>query len=255
MHHIPRKRFSQNFLTDSQVIHNIVRAILPSKNNLLVEIGPGLGALTKPLLSSLNHLHVIEIDRDIVARLQRENQETKLTTHLSDALKFDFFTLGKSLRIVGNLPYNISTPILFHLSKFTKNIYDMHFMLQKEVVERMVALHSTSNYGRLSVMLQSRFEMELLFTIPPEAFHPTPKVQSALVRMIPLKKSMVDAKKENLFASIVAASFSQRRKTLRNTLQSYLKPKDFDILQIEPKLRAENLSVSQFVAITNHLFK
>ena len=147
MRHIPRKRFSQNFLVDSQVVHNIVRAILPLRNDLLVEIGPGLGALTKPLLSSLNHLHVIEIDRDIVARLQQENTVKELTVHSSDALKFDFFTLGINLRVVGNLPYNISTPILFHLSKFSKNICDMHFMLQKEVVERMVALPSTSSYG------------------------------------------------------------------------------------------------------------
>lgn len=255
MRHIPRKRFSQNFLIDSQVVHNIVRAILPIENDLLVEIGPGLGALTQPLLRSLNHLHVIEIDRDIVARLQRENPEKNLTVHSFDTLKFDFFTLGKNLRVVGNLPYNISTPILFHLSKFVKNICDMHFMLQKEVVERMVALPSTSDYGRLSIMLQSHFEMEQLFTIPPEAFLPTPKVQSAIVRMIPLNQPMVDANKENLFAAIVAASFSQRRKTLRNTLQNYLEPKDFETLQIDPGLRAENLSVSQFVAITNHLIR
>ena len=255
MRHTPRKRFSQNFLIDSQIVHNIVRAIYPSEHDLLVEIGPGLGALTQPLLRTLSHLHVIEVDRDIVARLQRENLADKLTVHSSDALKFDFFTLGRSLRIFGNLPYNISTPILFHLSKFAENIFDMHFMLQKEVVERMVALPSTPDYGRLSVMLQNRFEMELLFIIPPEAFLPTPKVQSAFVRMIPLKQPMIDTNKESFFASIVAASFSQRRKTLRNTLKNYLKPKDFDTLQIEPGLRAENLSVSQFVAITNYLYK
>ena len=255
MRHIPRKRFSQNFLVDSQVVHNIVRAILPLKNDLLVEIGPGLGALTKPLLSSLNHLHVIEIDRDIVARLQQENTVKELTVHSSDALKFDFFTLGTNLRVVGNLPYNISTPILFHLSKFSKNICDMHFMLQKEVVDRMVALPSTSSYGRLSIMLQSHFEMERLFTVPPESFLPIPKVQSAIVRMIPLKQKMVDENKEVLFSTIVAAAFSQRRKTLRNTLQDYLKPGDFETLKIEPRLRAENLSISQFVAITNHLIR
>lgn len=255
MRHIPRKRFSQNFLIDSQVVHNIVRAILPFENDLLVEIGPGLGALTQPLLRSLNHLHVIEIDRDIVIHLQQKYPEQKLTVHSADALKFDFFTFGENLRIVGNLPYNISTSILFHLSKFTKNIYDMHFMLQKEVVERMVALPSTSDYGRLSVMLQSRFEMEQLFIIPSEAFLPAPKVQSAIVRMIPLKQPMIDTNKEKLFTTIVAASFSQRRKTLRNTLQNYLRPKDFVALQIESGLRAENLSVSQFVAITDYLIR
>lgn len=253
MRHTPRKRFSQNFLIDSQVIQNIVRAILPLENDLLVEIGPGLGALTEPLLKSVKHLHVIEIDRDIVAHLKRNNLIGKLTVHSSDALKFDYFTLGQSLRVVGNLPYNISTSLLFHLAKFSRNICDMHFMLQKEVVERMVALPSTSDYGRLSIMLQSRFVMEKLFIIQPEAFHPAPKIQSAIVRMVPLKQPMVEANKEKLFASIVAASFSQRRKTLRNTLHNFLKLKDFETLQIEPGLRAENLSVSQYVAITNYL--
>jgi len=159
MRHTPRKRFGQNFLVDSQVISDIARAIHPAEDDLLVEIGPGLGALTQPLLRLLKHLYVIEIDRDIVERLRREFPEENLTVFSADALEFDFSALGKNLRVVGNLPYNISTPILFHLSRFVKYIDDMHFMLQKEVVARMVATPSTSEYGRLSVMLQSRFEM------------------------------------------------------------------------------------------------
>ncbi|MBL79869.1 MAG: 16S rRNA (adenine(1518)-N(6)/adenine(1519)-N(6))-dimethyltransferase [Nitrosomonadaceae bacterium] len=253
MRHIPRKRFGQNFLVDPQVVHNILQAILPLRNDILVEIGPGLGALTKPLLDSINHLHVIEIDRDIVSCLTQKYSVEKLTVHSSDALKFNFSTLGKNVRVVGNLPYNISTPILFHLRKFSKNICDMHFMLQKEVVERMVAEPSTSSYGRLSIMLQCHFEMEQLFTVQPESFLPAPKIQSAIVRMIPLNRKMINEDEEDLFSAIVTAAFSKRRKTISNTLQDYLKPEDFDVLEINPRLRAENLSVAQFVAITNFI--
>ena len=159
MQHIPRKRFGQNFLVDPQIVANIVDAIRPQKDDVLVEIGPGLGALTRPLLQSLEHLHVVEIDRDIVKRLRHEFSAKKLTIHEGDVLDFDFSSLGGNLRVVGNLPYNISTPLLFHLSQFAVNIRDMHFMLQKEVVARMVAKPSTPDYGRLSVMLQCRFEM------------------------------------------------------------------------------------------------
>ncbi len=253
MYHTPRKRFGQNFLVDSQVIADILHAIHPAKNDLLVEIGPGLGALTQPLLRLLNHLHVIEIDCDIVERLRRKYTEKELTIYLASALEFDFSTLGRNLRVVGNLPYNISTPILFYLSKFATYIDDMHFMLQKEVVSRMVAKPSTSDYGRLSIMLQSRFEMEQLFVVPSEAFLPKPKVKSAIVRMVPLKKPIIDPDKEKLFATIVSTSFSKRRKTLRNNLRDYLEPEDFKKLEIEPGLRAENLSVAQFIAIVNHI--
>ena len=193
------------------------------------------------------------LDRDIVARLQREFSAEKLTVYSADALEFDFSVLGKNLRVVGNLPYNISTPILFHLSSFAENINDMHFMLQKEVVARMVAAPSTSAYGRLSVMLQCRFAMEQLFIVAPESFHPAPKVESAVVRLSPLRQALVEPGKEKLFAGVVAAAFSQRRKTLRNTLGGHLKAEDFTALEIDPGLRAENLSVIQFVAITNHL--
>ena len=253
MAHIPRKRFGQNFLVDPAIIADIISAIQPRDDDLLVEIGPGLGALTHPLLRTLNHLHVVEIDRDIVKRLQQQFPSEKLTIHAGDALEFDFATLGKNLRVIGNLPYNISTPLLFHLSQFSEHIRDMHFMLQKEVVERMVAKPSTSEYGRLSVMLQCRFEMKLLFIVPPESFHPPPKVDSAVVRMAPLTKPLVQPGKDKLFAGIVSAAFSQRRKTLRNTLRDYLKPEDYVALKIDSGQRAENLSVAQFMTITNYV--
>lgn len=250
--HRARKRFGQNFLVDRQVIADIISAIHPQPKDNLVEIGPGLGALTTPLLRLLNHLTVIEIDRDIVAQLQREHSQDKLTIHSIDALKFDFSALGGDQRIVGNLPYNISTPLLFHLSRFCTSIRDMHFMLQKEVVERMVAEPSTSSYGRLSVMLQYRFAMEQIFTVPPESFRPAPKVESAIVVMRPLNKNAPVASDEALFSRIVTAAFSQRRKTLRNTLSAYLGGEDFNCLAIDANLRAENLTVRQYVSIADY---
>ncbi len=255
MRHTPRKRFGQNFLTDTQVIANIIRAINPQAQDQLVEIGPGLGALTKPLLQILDHLDVVELDRDIVKRLEQTFDPAKLTIYSADALKFDFASLGQNLRMFGNLPYNISTPILFHISTFATNIKDMHFMLQKEVVERMVAMPSTSDYGRLTVMLQYLFEMELVFIVLPESFNPIPKVESAIVRMHPIKKPTLIAKDEKLFSQVVTSAFAQRRKTLRNTLRNYLNPEDFAVLGIDPGLRAENLSVVQFVSVANYLAK
>ncbi|HKX53840.1 MAG TPA: 16S rRNA (adenine(1518)-N(6)/adenine(1519)-N(6))-dimethyltransferase RsmA [Nitrosospira sp.] len=253
MQHTPRKRFGQNFLVDSQTVADIIHALHPRGNDVMVEIGPGLGALTRPLLQSLEYLHVVEIDRDIVKRLRDQFSAKKLTIHEGDALEFDFSSLGKNLRVVGNLPYNISTPLLFHLSQFAAHIEDMHFMLQKEVVARMVAKPSTSDYGRLSVMLQCRFEMEQLFIVSPQCFRPPPKVESAVVRMIPLKKPLIEASQEKLFAEVVSAAFSQRRKTLRNTLRNYLKSDDYLKLEIDSNLRAENLSVRQFAAIAEHV--
>ncbi|MDD5242201.1 MAG: 16S rRNA (adenine(1518)-N(6)/adenine(1519)-N(6))-dimethyltransferase RsmA [Sulfuricella sp.] len=251
-HHIPRKRFGQNFLTDQGIIQSIIRTINPKPDDVMVEIGPGLGALTDPLLKILPHLHVVEIDRDIIARLENNYPKTKLTIHAGDVLKFDFSTLGKRIRVVGNLPYNISTPILFHLSEYVGNIIDMHFMLQKEVVERMVAAPSTPEYGRLSVMLQYRYAMELQFIVPPDAFQPAPKVESAIVRMIPYADLPHPAKDEALFGAIVTAAFGQRRKVLRNTLKAYLDNAGFEALGIDPGLRAENLGVAEFVAIANY---
>ncbi|PKO47648.1 MAG: 16S rRNA (adenine(1518)-N(6)/adenine(1519)-N(6))-dimethyltransferase [Betaproteobacteria bacterium HGW-Betaproteobacteria-22] len=253
MKHIAKKRFGQNFLTDQGVISSLVEAILPKSDDLMVEIGPGLGALTKPLLQKLNRLHVVEVDRDIIRWMQNEYKNNSITIHNSDALKFDFSSLGERIRVVGNLPYNISTPILFHLLDNLKVIIDMHFMLQKEVVERMVAAPSTPAYGRLSVMLQYRLQMEYLFTVPPEAFDPAPKVESAFVRCVPYTTQPFIAKDEALFAQVVTAAFGQRRKTLRNTLKDLLNDDGFAALKIDSRLRAENLAVADFVAIANYL--
>jgi 16S rRNA (adenine1518-N6/adenine1519-N6)-dimethyltransferase len=253
MRHNPRKRFGQNFLVDQHIIAQIVAEIYPKKSDRIIEIGPGLGALTRPLLQALDHLHVIEIDRDIVSKLNQAFAQEELTIHSADALKFDFSALGSKLRIVGNLPYNISTPLLFHLSQFSEHILDMHFMLQKEVVDRMVGSPATADYGRLSVMLQYRFDMEYVFSVPAESFRPVPKVESAIVRMIPRDSSARIVKDEALFSQIVTAAFSQRRKTLRNTLQQHLTANDFSALGIDPGLRAENLSVEEFAAIANFL--
>ncbi len=253
MKHVAKKRFGQNFLTDQGVIDSLVSAISPKANDLMVEIGPGLGALTKPLLQKLDMLHVVEVDRDIIAWMQNEYAKNSITIHNSDALKFNFGTLGENLRVVGNLPYNISTPILFHLLDNVKHITDMHFMLQKEVVERMVAEPSTAAYGRLSVMLQYRLQMEYLFTVPPEAFDPAPKVESAFVRCVPYAELPFKAIDETLFAKVVTAAFGQRRKTLRNTLKELLDDEGFAALNIDSQLRAENLSVTDFVAIANYL--
>ena len=258
MKHIAKKRFGQNFLTDQGVIHSLVEAISPEENDLMVEIGPGLGALTQPLMKKLNHLHVVEIDRDIISWMESFYPKDKITIHNSDALKFNFAELAKlskenKIRVTGNLPYNISTPILFHLLNNIESIIDMHFMLQKEVVERMVAAPSTSEYGRLSVMLQYQLKMEYLITVPPEAFDPAPKVESAFVRCIPYRTLPHPAKNEALFAKIVTSAFGQRRKTLRNTLKEYLDDDGFTNVGIDSKLRAENLSVEQFVSIANFL--
>ncbi len=322
MKHVAKKRFGQNFLTDQGVISSLVEAISPRPDDLMVEIGPGLGALTKPLLQKLNQLHVVEVDRDIISWMQKEyakplnGKQVSIAIHNSDALKFDFAQLAqdqissslvmdarrqgegvektrvsekanlqsklseaaeakvhqiqrdadnaantadapkmKKLRVVGNLPYNISTPILFHLLDNVSTIIDMHFMLQKEVVERMVATPSTPAYGRLSVMLQYWLQMEYLFTVPPEAFDPAPKVESAFVRCVPHAVLPFKANDEALFAQVVTAAFGQRRKTLRNTLKGMLDDDGFTALNIDSQLRAENLGVADFVAIANYLTK
>lgn len=257
MSHRAKKRFGQNFLVDERIIADIVSSIRPEPDDNMVEIGPGLGALTRPLLQKLHHLHVVEIDRDIIARMKKEYSTgavgEKLTIHAGDALAFDYGTLPEPLRIVGNLPYNISSPLLFHFASFADRIVDMHFMLQKEVVERMVAQASTSDYGRLSVMLQYRFHMERLLDVPPDSFRPAPKVDSAIVRLIPIPAGEIVVRNEKLFAAIVSAAFGQRRKTLRNTLRNYLTEKDFDLLGIDSQLRAENLGVAEFSNVAKYL--
>lgn len=251
--HTAKKRFGQNFLTDQAIINSLIAAINPQPDDLMVEIGPGLGAMTQPLLKQLKHLHVVEIDRDIIQWMQGFYPADKISIHNSDVLKFDFSSIGERIRVVGNLPYNISSPILFKLLENTAQIIDMHFMLQKEVVERMVAAPSTAAYGRLSVMLQYHLQMEYLVTVPPEAFDPAPKVESAFVRCVPHAALPHPAKNETTFAKVVTAAFGQRRKTLRNTLKGLLDDDGFAALGINPQLRAENLGVAEFVAIANKL--
>ena len=251
--HVARKRFGQNFLVDSGIIAAIVSAIGPQKDQTLVEIGPGLGAITEPLMARLDHLHVVEIDRDLIARLKKQHTPERMTIHEGDALNFDFATIGKDLRLVGNLPYNISTPLLFHLASYVGIVHDMHFMLQKEVVERMVAVPGETDFSRISVMLQYRFHIEWLIDVPPESFDPPPKVQSAFVRLIPKGVSELNAKDPAKFAQVVQTAFSQRRKMLRNTLKSILSDAGFAELGIVPTCRAEDVTVEDYVRIANYL--
>ncbi len=251
--HTPRKRFGQNFLIDDGIIHAIVNVINPQAGETLVEIGPGLGALTRPLLERVPRMHAVELDRDIIARLQSSYPAERLVLHSGDALKFDFAALGHDLRIVGNLPYNISSPLLFRLMEFSAHIRDMHFMLQKEVVARMTAEPSSHDYGRLTLMLQRRFHLEWLLDVPPTAFNPPPKVNSAVVRLIPKITAEITALDEALFARVVSTAFSQRRKTLRNTLSSIMSGAAFVQLEINPGQRAENLALADYEKITRYL--
>ncbi|MGA7985518.1 MAG: 16S rRNA (adenine(1518)-N(6)/adenine(1519)-N(6))-dimethyltransferase RsmA [Burkholderiales bacterium] len=249
--HRPRKRFGQHFLHDQRVLARIVDAIAPHADDLVVEIGPGEGALTRPLLERVRRLEAIEIDRDLALRLQAEFPAQRLTVHCADALQFDFAALAPGMRLVGNLPYNVSTPLLFHLAGFAERVRDMHFMLQREVVERMVAPHSTSAYGRLSVALQTRFRMEKLFRVPAGAFRPPPKVESALVRLVPLAPAERPQMDWEVFGRIIAGAFSARRKKLSNALP--LAAADFQALGIDPGLRPENLSPQDYVRIAQRL--
>jgi 16S rRNA (adenine1518-N6/adenine1519-N6)-dimethyltransferase len=263
--HVARKRFGQNFLVSPGIIHKIVEVIGPRAGETLVEIGPGLGAITEPLLQRIDHMHVVEIDRDLIARLRQRFPPVQLTIHEGDALEFDFGALKETgpLKIVGNLPYNISSPLLFHLVAFAPWVYDMHFMLQKEVVDRMVAAPGSKDFGRLSVMLQYHYHMERMFVVPPGAFNPAPKVDSAIVRMIPRKVGAGDAPKEVplwetaldpvLFARVVTAAFSQRRKMLRNTLRDFIGEPALAALGITPTARAEDIAVADYVRLANTL--
>jgi 16S rRNA (adenine1518-N6/adenine1519-N6)-dimethyltransferase len=253
MRHIPRKRFAQNFLIDEATIALIVDAISPRPGDRMVEIGPGLGALTRPLAGRLEHLHVIEIDRDLVARLRATFPPDRVTVHEGDALRFDFSALGPRLRVVGNLPYNISTPLLFELARHAAAIEEIHVMLQKEVVERMVARPSTSEYGRLSVMLQYRFQMAPVLAVAADAFRPSPKVDSAVVRMMPYPRLPHPAADEAALGKIVAAAFARRRKTLRNALKGYLSAGDFQRLGVDAGLRAQDLKLEDFVRLADDL--
>lgn len=255
MEHKARKRFGQNFLHDRHVIDRIVRAIHPKAGERLVEIGPGLGALTLPLLQAAGRLEVVELDRDLIPKLEQQCiGQGDLIIHSADALKFDFCALaaGSKLRIAGNLPYNISTPLIFHLLEQAHCIDDMHFMLQKEVVDRLAAAPDSSDYGRLSVMVQYRCKVERLFLVPPGAFTPAPKVDSAIVRLEPYVTPPVEVDAGAL-EKLVAQAFSQRRKTLRNTLKGLLDAATIEAAGIDPQRRAETLSLQEFAALANRL--
>lgn len=257
--HTARKRFGQNFLHDQYVIDQIVSAINPRKGENLVEIGPGLGALTEPVAEELDHLTVVELDRDLAKRL-REHPflNKKLTIIEADALKFDFASLLKTegdLRIFGNLPYNISTPLMFHLFSFSSKVKDMHFMLQNEVVKRLCATHGDKLYGRLSVMAQYYCQAVPVVAVPPSAFKPAPKVDSAVVRLIPHKTPPAQVDSIERLQQVVTTAFNQRRKTIRNSLKDLMTHDEIEALGIKPELRAEALSLQSFALLANYVEK
>ena len=249
--HRPRRRFSQNFLIDGNYIDRIVRSIAPRKDDHIVEIGPGRGALTKPLLDAVNQMDVIEIDRDDVRTLEDRFSGSALTIHCGDVLAFDFESIGDGLRVIGNLPYHISTPILFAVDSVWASVRDCHFMLQKEVVDRMGAAPGTPEYGRLSVMLQYRWKVEPLFDVPPSAFHPQPKVWSSVVCLSPLQQ--VNLTDTDMFRRVVEGAFSKRRKTLRNALRELVLIEDFVACGIDPGRRGETLAVADFASLSNQV--
>jgi 16S rRNA (adenine1518-N6/adenine1519-N6)-dimethyltransferase len=251
--HQPRKRFGQNFLADAHYVARIVAAVAPQPADNIVEIGPGLGALTGALIDGAKRISAIEIDRDLVARLRERFGADVLALHEADALAFDYGTLGARLRVVGNLPYNISSPLLFRLSAYATSLLDIHVMLQREVVARMTAKPATPDYGRLTVMLQSRFAVTRLFTVPPGAFRPAPNVDSAVARLVPLAELRPRIDDDALFARVVAAAFGQRRKTMRNALAGVADETALREAGIDPSARGETLSVDEFVRLANRL--
>ena len=259
MAHTPRKRFGQNFLHDHTIIYNIISSIQAKPDQHWVEIGPGQGALTEPLLKERLRLDVVELDRDLVVLLkQKFNQYPNLQIHSADALRFDFSSLAdgaEKLRIIGNLPYNISTPLMFHLLDNAYCIEDMHFMLQKEVVDRICAAPGSKKYGRLSVMMQYYCLPELLFEVPPESFDPAPQVMSAIVRLVPHKQPPVAVNDVSKLNRVVTQAFSQRRKTLRNSLKKLIAEEDIAALNIDPTLRAESISLAEFASLSNLLLE
>lgn len=255
--HTARKRFGQNFLHDHYVIDAIVAAIHPQEGQVMVEIGPGLGALTEPVASQISHMHVVELDRDLAERLRHHPVlKDKLTIHEADAMKFDFNQLkqdGQPLRVFGNLPYNISTPLMFHLFEQSGLISDMHFMLQKEVVDRLAAGPGSKAYGRLSVMAQYYCQIIPVLQVGPGAFKPAPKVDSAVVRLVPHAKPALVATQVNDLQRVCLEAFNQRRKTIRNSMRNFITPEQLTLLGIDPNLRPENLTLEQFVTIANWL--
>jgi len=254
--HQPRKRFGQNFLHDQYVIEKIVSAVAPTANQILVEIGPGKGAITRLLVEQCKLLHVVEIDRDLVALLQsRFARYENLQIHNVDALNFNFcdLTAGQTLRLVGNLPYNISTPLLFHILENVACIEDMHFMLQKEVVMRMAAMPGSKAYGRLSVMIQYYCEVEAVFDVGPESFTPAPKVESSIVRLIPHRHHPVQVTDYRTFSQLVTQAFSMRRKTLRNALKNFLTAEQIEQCEVDPKQRPEVIDMAAYARLSNCL--
>ncbi len=252
--HRPRKRFGQHFLTDPGVVDEIVRSIRPSSSDIVVEIGPGLAAITAPLLADAGRMHAIELDRDLAAQLrQRFHGVSKLTIHEADALRFDYSTLGEGLRVVGNLPYNISTPLLFHLLDYRAHIADMHFMLQKEVVARMAAPPGSRTYGRLGIMLGCYFDIEALFDVDRQSFDPPPDVTSAIVRLTPLPEGTYDVRDAAKLSKLVATAFSQRRKTVRNALKKVADEALLESVGIDPSLRPEAIAIAEYVRLANTL--
>ena len=256
MSHQHKKRFGQNFLNNQQVIARIVRAIHPQSDDHMVEIGPGEAALTAPLLKTVQRLDIIEIDNDLIAPLtQKFGQLPNFHLHHTDALTFDYASLMQNetekLRVVGNLPYNISSPLIFHLLNYADRIQDMHFMLQKEVVDRMTAEPGSKTYGRLSVMLQYRCQTQALFKVGPQNFTPPPKVDSAIVRLIPWQTLPFPAENERDFAELVKAAFAHKRKTLRNNLKEMLTAQEIEALGLNPSVRAEQLPIADFVRLAN----
>lgn len=247
--HVARKRFGQNFLADPHYVARIADAVAPRRGETVVEIGPGLGALTGALIARAGRIVAIEIDRDLAARLRERHAPDTLTLIEGDALAFDFALLGRDLRVVGNLPYNISSPLLFQLAAHADRLRDVTVMLQKEVVARMTAAPATADYGRLTVMLHSVFAIEKLFVVPPGAFRPAPKVDSAVARLVPLGDRRPRIGDPHRFASIVAAAFAQRRKTLRNALAAWVPSSGFVVAGIDPQRRGETLSVDEFVRL------
>lgn len=251
--HTPRKRFGQNFLADPHYVARIVAAIAPTAGDNVVEIGPGLAALTAPLIERAGRITAIEIDRDLAAGLARAYPPGRLNLIVGDALEFDFATLGTRLRVVGNLPYYISSPLLFHLAQYDAVLADIHVMLQKEVVDRMTAVPATKDYGRLTVMLQAKFGVTRLFVVQAGAFRPAPKVESAVARLVPLGAAKPAIADEALFARVVAAAFGQRRKTLRNALAEICDAGELRDAGIDPAARGETIAVTDFVRLANRL--
>ena len=254
MSHQARKRFGQHFLSATGVVSDIINAVAAKPDDILVEIGPGLGALTVPLANTGAELHAIEFDRDLAAPLRKKFADfDNVTIHECDALKFDYATLGDDIRIVSNLPYNISTPMLFRLIEYKQHIRDLHLMLQKEVVDRMAAAPGSKRYGRLSIMLGCHMQVQPLFDVPPDAFSPPPKVNSAVVALRPLPDSAFQVLNHGEFSALVTKAFSKRRKTVRNALKGLANDEQLLEAGIDPGSRPEQIAIRNWVALTNRL--